>query len=66
MRKAKGRKERKKYQTGEQRKKKEKRKKESESKVEAGGSLGVCLIMEMPLKTKLWKLKIPKMCFQFP
>ena len=30
------------------------------------GSLRVCLITEMPLKIELWKLKIPKMCFQFP
>ena len=30
------------------------------------GSFYVCLIMEMPSKTKLWKLKTPKMCFQFP
>ena len=29
------------------------------------GTLNVGLIMEMPLKTELWKLKIPKMCFQF-
>ena len=26
----------------------------------------VVLITEMPLKTELWKLKTPKMCFQFP
>ena len=44
----------------------EEKKKESESKVAAGGSLGVCLITEMPLKIELWKLKTPKMCFQFP
>ena len=25
----------------------------------------VSLITEMPLKTKLWKLKTPKMCFWF-
>ena len=30
------------------------------------GSLRVCLITEMPLKIELWKLKTPKMCFQFP
>ena len=30
------------------------------------GSLIVCLITEMPLKIELWKLKTPKMCFQFP
>ena len=42
------------------------KKKESESKVAVGGSLGVCLITEMPLKIELWKLKTPKMCFQFP
>ena len=29
------------------------------------GTLNVGLIMEMPLKTELWKLKIPKICFQF-
>ena len=29
------------------------------------GTLSVGLITEMPLKTELWKLKIPKMCFQF-
>ena len=29
------------------------------------GALNVGLIMEMPLKTELWKLKIPKICFQF-
>ena len=44
-------------------KKKKEKKRESESKVTAGGSLSVCLIMKMPLKTKLWKLKPPKMCF---
>ena len=43
--------------------KKKKKKKESESKVVASGSFGVCLIMEIPLKTELWKLKTPKMCF---
>ena len=47
-------------------KKKKEKKRESESKVAAGGSLSVCLIMKMPLKTKLWKLKAPKMRFQFP
>ena len=26
----------------------------------------VVLITKMPLKTELWKLKTPKMCFQFP
>ena len=30
------------------------------------GSLHVCLITKMSLKTELWKLKIAKMCFQFP
>ena len=30
------------------------------------GSLHVCLITKIPLKTELWKLKIAKMCFQFP
>ena len=29
-------------------------------------TLNVGLIKEMPLKTELWKLKTPKMCFQFP
>ena len=73
MRKAKRKKERKKERPNgrtekEERKveKKEKRKKESESKVAAGGFLAVCLIIEMLLKTELWKLKTPKMCFQFP
>ena len=47
-------------------KKKKEKKRDSESKVAAGGSLSVCLIMKMPLKTKLWKLKVPKMRFQFP
>ena len=46
-------------------KRKKKKKKESESKVAASGSLGVCLITKIPLKTELWKLKIPKICFQF-
>ena len=43
-----------------------KKKKKSKSKVAASGSLGICLIMKMPLKTELWKLKTAKMCFQFP
>ena len=30
------------------------------------GSLNVCLITKMPLKTEFWKLKTPKMYFQFP
>ena len=30
------------------------------------GSLHVCLIRKIPLKTELWKLKTAKMCFQFP
>ena len=37
------------------------------------GSLHVCLITKIPLKTELWKLKTElwklktaKMCFQFP
>ena len=30
------------------------------------GSLHVCLITKIPLKTELWKLKTAKMCFQFP
>ena len=29
------------------------------------GSLHMYLITKMPLETQLWKLKIPKMCFQF-
>ena len=41
-------------------------KKKSESKVAAGGSLYVCLITEMSLKTELWKLKTVKISFQFP
>ena len=43
-------------------------KKKKRSKVAAeynSGSLHVVLFMEMSLKTKLWKLKIVKMCFQF-
>ena len=30
------------------------------------GSLDLCLITKMSLKTKLWKLKIAKIYFQFP
>ena len=30
------------------------------------GSYCVCLITEIPSKTKLWKLKIFIICFQFP
>ena len=30
------------------------------------GSLHMYLITKMPLETQLWKLKTPKMCFQFP
>ena len=30
------------------------------------GGHHVNIFMEMPLKTELWKLKTPKMCFQFP
>ena len=52
--------------SGEERKKKKEKKKESESKVAADGSLGVCLIIKMPLETEFWKLKTCKMCFQFP
>ena len=47
--------------------KKRKRKKRG-SKVATKSDRGthyVVLITEMPL-TELWKLKIPKMCFQFP
>ena len=47
--------------------KKRKRKKRG-SKVATNSDRGthyVVLITEMPL-TELWKLKIPKMCFQFP
>ena len=46
-------------------KRKRKEKKESESKVATGGSLDLCLITEIPLKTELLKLKTPKMCFQY-
>ena len=46
-------------------KKKKEKKNESKSKVMAGRSLGVCLITKISLKTELWKLKTPKMCFQF-
>ena len=44
---------------------KKEKKNESESKVAAGGSLGVCIITKMPLKTELWKLKTHFKCFQF-
>ena len=44
--------------------KKKKKPKKSNIAVEHLKSWG--LIMEMPLKTELWKLKTPKMCFQFP
>ena len=30
------------------------------------GTQYVVLITKMPLKIELWKLKTPKMCFQFP
>ena len=30
------------------------------------GTLSMCLITKMPLETEFWKLKIAKMCFQFP
>ena len=30
------------------------------------GSFYVVLFMKMPLSYELWKLKIVKMCFQFP
>ena len=30
------------------------------------GSLQVCLFTKMSLSYELWKLKIVKMCFQFP
>ena len=68
--------------TSERRRKKKKKKKERTqptetvekkekkwSKVAAdpdSGSLHVCLITKMPLKTELWKLKKAKMYFQFP
>ena len=45
-----------------------KKKKKRGSKVATNSDRGthyVVLITEMPL-TELWKLKIPKMCFQFP
>ena len=47
----------------------EKKKKKRGSKVVADSDRGtqyVVLITEMPLKIELWKLKISKMCFQFP
>ena len=44
-----------------------KKKKRSEVAVDFNrGTLYVVLITKMPLKIELWKLKIPKMCFQFP
>ena len=30
------------------------------------GLMHVCLITKISLETEFWKLKIPKMCFQFP
>ena len=42
----------------------EKKKKGSKVAVDLdSGSLHMCLITKMPLKTKLWKLKTAKMCF---
>ena len=49
--------------------KKKKKKKKRGTKVVADSNRGtqyVVLITEMPLKIELWKLKISKMCFQFP
>ena len=70
MRKAKRKKRKKERPNGrtekEERKVGEKRERERESKVATGGSLGVVLFTEMPLKTELWKLKTVKMCFWFP
>ena len=43
-----------------------KKKKGSKGAVDlTSGSLYVCLITKMPLKTELWKLKTVKTCFQF-
>ena len=46
----------------------EERKKKKESKVKScgRGSLHMCLITKMSLNYELWKLKITKVCFQFP
>ena len=46
-----------------------KKKKKRGSKVATDSDHGthyIVLITEMPLKTELWKLKTPKICFQFP
>ena len=42
------------------------KKKVSWSKVAAKWVPHVYLITKMPLSYELWKLKTPKMCFQFP
>jgi len=56
-------------------KKKEQLKNSGEERKEKGqklqltlpsGFFYVCLITKMSLKIELWKLKTPKMCFQFP
>ena len=50
-------------------KRKKKKKKKKGSKVVAefdNGTRYVMLFIKMPLKIELWKLKTPKMCFQFP
>ena len=46
----------------------QRRKEKKKSKVKSCGyeSLYVCLITKMSLSYELWKLKIAKMCFQFP
>ena len=45
---------------------KKKKKKWKKSNIAAEHLKSCGIIMEMPLKTELWKLKTPKMCFQFP
>ena len=47
------------------RKKKKKKKGQKLRLALTSGSLYVCLITKISLKTKLWKLKTLKMCFQF-
>ena len=50
------------------RRKKEKKETVSgvELTIQCNGSQHVRLITKMPLSYELWKLKIAKMCFQFP
>ena len=43
-----------------------KKKKLKKSNITAEISKAMILIMKMPLKTEFWKLKTPKMRFQFP